>query len=57
MHAQLDRVIEINGASIATSIARFFLPDVGYPVGWVARNAPEGLLITSNTPSRTRRRC
>ncbi len=51
MHAQLDRVIEINGASIATSIARFFLPDVGYPVGWVARNAPEGLLITSNTPS------
>jgi len=51
MHAQLDRIIEINGASITTSIVRFFLPDVGYPVGWVAQNAAEGLLITSNSPS------
>jgi hypothetical protein len=51
MHAQLDRVVEVDGASIATSIARFLLPDVGYPVGWVAQNAAEGLLITSNSPS------
>jgi len=51
MHAVLDRVIEINGSSITTSIARFFLPDVGYPVGWVARNTDDGILFTSNTPS------
>jgi len=51
MHAQLDGVIEANGASITTSIVRFFLPDVGYPLGWVAQNAAEGLLITSNSPS------
>ena len=51
MHALLDRVIETNGSSITTSIARFFLPDVGYPVGWVAKNTEEGLLITSNSPS------
>jgi hypothetical protein len=51
MHAVLDRVIETNGSSITTSIARFFLPDVGYPVGWVARNTDEGILFTSNTPS------
>ena len=51
MHAFLDRVIAVDGSSIATSLARFFLPDVGYPVGWVARNTDEGLLITSNTPS------
>jgi len=51
MHAQLDRVIENNGASITTSFIRFFLPDVGYPVGWVAQNAAEGLLVTSNSPS------
>ncbi|MGB8328651.1 MAG: hypothetical protein WCE62_00890, partial [Polyangiales bacterium] len=51
MHAQLDRVIEINGSSITTSIIRFFLPDVGYPLGWVAQNAAEGLLVTSNSPS------
>jgi hypothetical protein len=51
MHALLDRVIETNGSSITTSIARFFLPDVGYPVGWVAKNTEQGLLITSNSPS------
>jgi hypothetical protein len=51
MHAVLDRVIETNGSSITTSIARFFLPDVGYPVGWVARNTDGGILFTSNTPS------
>jgi len=51
MHAQLDRLIEINGSSITTSIIRLFLPDVGYPLGWVAQNAAEGLLITSNSPS------
>ncbi len=51
MHALLDRVIEANGLSITTSIARLFLPDVGYPVGWVARNTDAGLLITSNSPS------
>jgi hypothetical protein len=51
MHAVLDRVIETNGSSVTTSIARFFLPDVGYPVGWVARNTDGGILFTSNTPS------
>jgi len=51
MHAVLDRVIETNGSSITTSLARFFLPDVGYPVGWVAENTDHGLLITSNSPS------
>lgn len=51
MHALLDRVIETNGSSITTSIVRFFLPDVGYPVGWVAKNTEQGLLITSNSPS------
>ncbi|MBW1761519.1 MAG: hypothetical protein JRG67_02020 [Deltaproteobacteria bacterium] len=51
MHAVLDRVIEMKGSSVATSIARFFLPDVGYPMGWVARNVVDGLLITSNSPS------
>jgi hypothetical protein len=51
MHAFLDRVIAVDGSSMATSLARFFLPDVGYPVGWVARNTDAGLLITSNSPS------
>jgi len=51
MHAVLDRVIEANGSSLATSITRFFLPDVGHPVGWVAANTDDGLLITSNSPS------
>jgi len=51
MHAVLDRVIEANGSSITSSLARFFLPDAGYPVGWVASNTDEGLLITSNSPS------
>ncbi|MGB5694934.1 MAG: hypothetical protein WBM46_04725 [Polyangiales bacterium] len=51
MHAILDRVIEANGSSISTSIARFFLPDVGQPVGWVVGNARDGILFTSNTPS------
>jgi hypothetical protein len=44
-------VIEANGSSITTSLARFFLPDAGYPVGWVASNTDEGLLIRSNSPS------
>jgi hypothetical protein len=51
MHALLDRVIETNGSSITTTLTRFFVPDVGYPVGWVASNINGGLLITSNTPS------
>lgn len=51
MHAALDRVIEANGSSIATSIARFLLPDAGYPLGWVAKNAEDGILFTSNTAS------
>jgi hypothetical protein len=51
MHAVLDRVIEANGSSLATSITRFFLPDVGHSVGWVAANTDDGLLITSNSPS------
>lgn len=51
MHAGLDRVIEAHGSSIGTSIARFFLPDVGYPVGWVVANQSDGVLFTSNTPS------
>jgi hypothetical protein len=51
MHAVLDRVIETNGSSLTTSLTRFFLPDVGYPVGWVAGNTDDGLLITSNSPS------
>jgi len=51
MHALLDRVIENDGSSITTSLARFFLPDVGHPVGWVAQNTDDGLLITSNSPS------
>lgn len=51
MHAILDRVIEVNGSSMSTGIARFFLPDVGEPAGWVVRNAPNGMLFTSNTPS------
>jgi hypothetical protein len=51
MHAGLDRVIEANGSSILTSIARFFLPDVGYPVGWVVANQSDGILFISNTPS------
>jgi hypothetical protein len=51
MHALLDRVIAAGGSSISTSIARFFLPDVGYPAGWVVENTRDGLLFTSNTPS------
>jgi hypothetical protein len=51
MHALLDRLIAIDGSSISTSIARFFLPDVGYPSGWVLENTRDGLLFTSNTPS------
>jgi hypothetical protein len=50
-HGVLDRVIEVSGSSITTSLVRLFLPDVGHPVGWVASNAPDGLLVTSNTPS------
>jgi hypothetical protein len=49
MHSLLDRAISANGASVTTSLIRFFLPDVGYPAGWVARNEEDGLLFTSNT--------
>lgn len=51
MHGLLDRVIEANGSSMTTTIARFFLPDIGYPVGWVVTNRHDGILFTSNTPS------
>lgn len=50
-HGVLDRVIESNGSSVTTSVVRLLLPDVGHPVGWVASNAADGLLVTSNTPS------
>ncbi len=50
-HGVLDGVIEANGSSITTSLVRFFLPDIGTPVGWVASHAENGLRITSNTPS------
>ena len=51
MHAVVDRVIEANGTSVAATLTRFFLPDVGHPVGWVAKNVADGLLMTSNSPS------
>lgn len=51
MHALLDRVIEANGATVTTSVVRFLLPDVGYPVGWVAQNRSDGLLVASSSPS------
>ena len=51
MHAALDQIIAINGPSIASSVARFFLPDAGYPVGWVAENLPNGLHFSSNSAS------
>ena len=51
MHAALDQVIAANGQSVLTLMARFLLPSVGYPVGWVVRNEDEGILFTSNTPS------
>lgn len=51
MHAVLDRVVAGGGGSVTTSLVRFFLPDVGYPAGWVAKNTEDGLLFTSNTPS------
>ncbi|MFZ1865571.1 MAG: hypothetical protein WAU39_15215 [Polyangiales bacterium] len=51
MHAMLDRIILANGSSLTTSVVRFFLPDVGYPAGWVVKNTDDGLLLTSNTAS------
>jgi hypothetical protein len=51
MHALLDRLIATGGSSISTSIVRFFLPDIGYPAGWVVANTDDGLFFTSNTPS------
>ncbi len=50
-HGVLDRVIATTGSTVTTSIVRFFLPDVGFPVGWVASNTDDGMLVTSNTPS------
>jgi hypothetical protein len=51
MHAALDQVVATNGSSILTTIARFFLPDAGYPVGWVVESKANGLLFASNTAS------
>lgn len=51
MHALLDQVVAANGASIPSRIARFFLPDAGYPVGWVVTARPNGIAFNSNTPS------
>ena len=51
MHAVLDQVVAALGSSIETTITRFFLPDVGYPVGWIVQNKADGILFTSNTPS------
>jgi hypothetical protein len=51
MHALLDRIIGISGSSVTTSLIRFFMPDVGYPAGWIMKNTEDGLLLTSNTAS------
>ncbi len=51
MHAVLDQVVAAQGSSPATTVARFLLPDVGYPVGWVVQNKANGILFASNTPS------
>lgn len=51
MHGVLDQIIAATGGSIGTSLARFFLPDAGYPAGWIMKNTEQGLLITSNTSS------
>ncbi|MEM7437680.1 MAG: hypothetical protein AAF436_21180, partial [Myxococcota bacterium] len=42
LHGLLDRWVNESGASLGTSLARFFLPDGGLPVGWVAQNRPDG---------------
>ena len=51
MHSVLDQIVGANGPSLATRIARFFLPDAGYAVGWVVEGKPNGLAFSSNTPS------
>jgi hypothetical protein len=51
MHAVLDQIIAANGSTILTTISRFFMPDAGYPVGWMAKSKEHGLLFTSNTAS------
>jgi hypothetical protein len=51
MHAALDQVVGANGPSLPARIARFFLPDAGYPVGWVVESKDNGLAFSSNTPS------
>ena len=51
MHAVLDQVVAANGSSMWTTLARFFLPDAGYPVGWMVQSKSNGLLFTSNTAS------
>lgn len=51
MHGLLDRVIGATGGSITTSVMRFFMPDAGYPAGWIMKNVQDGLLFTSNTSS------
>ncbi|MEM7137551.1 MAG: hypothetical protein AAF500_13275 [Myxococcota bacterium] len=51
LHGLLDRWVNESGAGLGTALARFFLPDGGLPVGWVAQNRPDGVLFTSNSPS------
>ncbi|MCZ6807876.1 MAG: hypothetical protein O7F08_13045 [Deltaproteobacteria bacterium] len=51
MHAMLDRVINDNGSTIFTTIARVLLPDAGFPIGWVGANRSDGILFTSNSSS------
>ena len=51
MHAALDQIVGANGPSLPAKLARFFLPDAGYPVGWVVESKTNGLAFSSNTPS------
>lgn len=51
MHGLLDQIAGVNGSSIPVKLARFFLPDAGSPVAWVAESKPNGLLFASHTSS------
>ena len=51
MHAIVDRTINQSGPSPGTTVARFMLPEAGFPLGWVGANQPEGLLFSSNSSS------
>ena len=51
MHAIVDRTINQSGASPGTTVARFMLPEAGFPLGWVGANQPDGLFFSSNSSS------